>query len=222
MVAIFSREICSGPARSLRLNRPASVVCLRRHRAGNIPYYTLAGNSTTGASDPLHPSGGGASVPPVVGTVVKTFLCPSDPGTATAPAAGVVRGAYVLADAPGGKPEVLLLATGSEVALCLDAYERLKADGIKARVVSMPSWELFDDQPQEYRDRVLPPEVAARVSVEQASTFGWAKYVGATGRCIGMRSFGASAPLKDLTKKFGFTPEHVVAAAREQLRLPSR
>ena len=109
-------------------------------------------------------------------------------------------GAYVLADAPDGKPDVLLLATGSEVALCLEAYERLKAEGIKARVVSMPSWELFDDQPQEYRDRVLPPDVTARVSVEQASTFGWARYVGATGTSIGMRSFGASAPLKDLVR----------------------
>ena len=95
-----------------------------------------------------------------------------------ASASGVARGAYVLADAPDGKPDVLLLATGSEVALCLEAYEQLKAEGIKARVVSMPSWELFDDQPQEYRDHVLPPEVTARVSVEQASTFGWAKYVG--------------------------------------------
>jgi transketolase len=138
-----------------------------------------------------------------------------------APASGVARGAYVLADPPDGKPDVLLLATGSEVVLCLDAYERLKAEGIKARVVSMPSWELFDDQPQEYRDRVLPPNVTARVSVEQASTFGWAKYVGATGHSIGMRSFGASAPLKDLQKKFGFTPEQVVAAAKEQLR-PAR
>jgi transketolase len=135
-----------------------------------------------------------------------------------APASGLARGAYVLADASDGKPEVLLLATGSEVALCLEAYERLEADGVKARVVSMPSWELFDDQPPEYRDGVLPPAVTARVSVEQASTFGWAKYVGATGHSIGMRSFGASAPLKDLVKKFGFTPEHVVAAAREQLR----
>jgi transketolase len=134
-----------------------------------------------------------------------------------APAAGLIRGAYILADAPGAKPDVVLLATGSEVALCLEAYEQLKADRIKARVVSMPSWELFDDQPQEYRDRVLPPDVTARVSVEQASTFGWAKYVGATGQSIGMRSFGASAPLKDLVKKFGFTPEHVAAAAKEQL-----
>ncbi len=134
-----------------------------------------------------------------------------------ASAAGLARGAYVLADAPDGRPDVLLLASGSEVALCLHAYERLRAEGIKARVVSMPSWELFDDQPQEYRDRVLPPAVTARVSVEQASTFGWARYVGATGRSIGMRSFGASAPLKDLLKKYGFTPEDVVNAAREQL-----
>jgi len=133
-------------------------------------------------------------------------------------AAGVACGAYVLADAPGGKPDVLLLASGSEVVLCLEAYKQLKAEGVNARVVSMPSWELFDDQPQDYRDRVLPPEVRARVSVEQASTFGWSKYVGATGHSIGMRSFGASAPLKDLARKFGFTPEHVVAAAREQLK----
>jgi transketolase len=134
-----------------------------------------------------------------------------------ASAAGVARGAYVLADAPDGKPEVLLLGTGSEVALCLEAYERLKSEGIKARVVSMPSWELFDDQPREYREAVLPPTVTARVSVEQASTSGWTKYVGATGHSIGMRSFGASAPLKDLVKKFGFTAENVMAAARAQL-----
>src|SRR5262249_51955746 len=108
-----------------------------------------------------------------------------------AAASGVARGAYVLADPPDGKPNVLLLATGSEVVLCLEAYERLKAEGIKARVVSTPSWELFDDQPQDYRDNVLPPNVTARVSVEQASTFGWSKYVGATGHSIGMRSFGA-------------------------------
>src|SRR5262249_3241880 len=142
--------------------------------------------------------------------------------TKYAPASGVARGAYVLADAQGGKPDVLLLATGSEVALCVDAFERLKGEGVKARVVSMPSWELFDDQPGEDRKSVLPPDVTARVSVEQASTFGWAKYVGATGHCIGMRSFGASAPLKDLVKKFGFTPEHVVAAAKEQLRIAKR
>jgi transketolase len=134
-----------------------------------------------------------------------------------APASGVAQGAYILADAPDGKPDVLLLASGSEVTMCLEAHERLKAEGIKTRVVSMPSWELFDDQPQEYRDRVLPPEVTARVSVEEASTFGWARYVGATGHSLGMRSFGASAPLKDLVKTFGFTPEHIVTAAKAQL-----
>src|SRR5262249_43012696 len=128
-----------------------------------------------------------------------------------ASASGLARGAYVLADAPDRKPDVILLATGSEVVLCLDAHESLKKEGIKSRVVSMPSWELFDDQPREYRESVLPPTVKARVSVEQASTFGWAKYVGTTGHSIGMRSFGASAPLKDLIKKFGFTPEQVVA-----------
>jgi transketolase len=139
-----------------------------------------------------------------------------------AAAAGVARGAYVLAEAAGGKPDVLLLATGSEVVLCLEAHERLKADGIKSRVVSMPSWELFDDQPQDYRDSVLPPDVSARVSVEQASTFGGAKYDGAAGYSIGMRSFGASAPLKDLVKKFGFTTEHVVEAAQEQVKRAKR
>jgi transketolase len=139
-----------------------------------------------------------------------------------AAASGLARGAYVLADAPDGKPDVLLLATGSEVSLCLEACERLKAEGIKARVVSMPCWELFDDQPQEYRDRVLPPSVTARVSVEQASAFGWARYVGATGHSIGMRSFGASAPLKDLVKKFGFTSEQIVAAAMTQVQQTRR
>jgi transketolase len=134
-----------------------------------------------------------------------------------ASAAGVARGAYILADAPDRKPDVLLMASGSEVALCLQAHELLKGEKIKSRVVSMPSWELFDDQPQEYRDSVLPPDVTARVSVEQASRFGWAKYVGDKGHSIGMRSFGASAPLKDLVKKFGFSPELVASAAKEQL-----
>jgi transketolase len=137
--------------------------------------------------------------------------------TKYASAAGVSRGAYVLADADDGKPDVLLIGTGSEVALCLDAYEKLRAEGVKARVVSMPSWELFDDQPPEYRDGVLPPAVRARVSVEQASTFGWAKYVGEAGHSVGMRSFGASAPLKQLQHKFGFTVENVVEAARAQV-----
>jgi len=139
--------------------------------------------------------------------------------TKYAPASGVSRGAYVLADADGGTPDVILLAAGSEVALCLEAFETLRAEGLKVRVVSMPSWELFDEQPQEYRDSVLPPAVRARVSVEQAATFGWSKYVGDTGQSIGMRSFGASAPLKQLVRKFGFTVENVVEAAREQIRL---
>jgi len=134
-----------------------------------------------------------------------------------APAAGVAKGAYVLADTNGGKPQVLLLATGSEVSLCVNAYEQLKAEGIPARVVSMPSWELFEQQPREYRESVIPPGVTARVSVEQASTMGWERYVGLTGQCIGMTTFGASAPLKELQKKFGFTPEYVVAAVKEQL-----
>ncbi|HJT77728.1 MAG TPA: transketolase [Gemmataceae bacterium] len=134
-----------------------------------------------------------------------------------APASGLQKGAYVLADAPGGKPDVLLLATGSEVPLCVGAYERLAAEGIKARVVSMPSWEIFEHQPAEYRESVIPAAVKARVAVEQASTFGWNQYVGTTGAIIGMKTFGASAPLKELQKKFGFTVEQVAAAAKMQL-----
>ena len=132
-------------------------------------------------------------------------------------AAGVARGAYILADAEGGKPQVILMATGSEVYLCLDACEKLKVEGIRARVVSMPSWDLFEHQDQGYRDQVLPPDVTARVAVEMASTFGWAQYTGLKGRVIAMRTFGASAPLKDLQKKFGFTTEAVIQAARELL-----
>jgi transketolase len=135
--------------------------------------------------------------------------------TRYASASGVARGAYVLADAEGGRPEVILLSTGSEVPLCVEAFERLTAEGFRVRVVSMPSWELFEQQNQSYRDVVLPPEVTARVSVEQASTFGWQRYVGPTGRMVGMKTFGASAPLKELQKKFGFTVEHVVEAARD-------
>ena len=127
---------------------------------------------------------------------------------------GVAKGAYILADSTG-KPEVLLMASGSEVYLCVEAYEKLKAEGIRARVVSMPSWELFEHQSPEYRDSVIPPDVTARVSVEQASTFGWARYVGLTGERIGMKTFGASAPLKELQKKFGFTADNVVAAAKK-------
>ena len=137
--------------------------------------------------------------------------------TKYAAASGLAKGAYVLADPKDGAPEVLLLATGSEVSLCVAAHEQLAQEGIRSRVVSMPSWEIFESQPQEYRDAVLPPGVTARVSVEQASTFGWERYVGITGRMIGMKTFGASAPLKDLQKKFGFDPGNVVAAAKEQL-----
>ena len=132
-----------------------------------------------------------------------------------AAASGVAKGAYILADAPDAKPQVILIGTGSEVSLCVDAYEKLKGEGIKARVVSMPSWDLFEHQDQSYRDKVLPPEITARIAVEQASTFGWSPYVGSKGRVIGMRTFGASAPLKELQKKFGFTPDAVLAAARE-------
>jgi transketolase len=134
-----------------------------------------------------------------------------------ASAAGVARGAYVLAGTEGGRPEVVLLASGSEVALCVDAYEQLAREGIRARVVSLPSWELFEQQSQEYRDSVIPPEVTARVAVEQASTLGWARYAGTTGEIVGMHTFGVSAPLKELQRRFGFTPERVVAAARAQL-----
>ncbi len=134
-----------------------------------------------------------------------------------APASGVAKGAYVLADAPGGRPEVLLLATGSEVSICVQAYEMLAAEGIRARVVSMPSWELFEQQGREYRDSVLPPEVTARISVEQAATLGWDRYVGARGRIIGMETFGASAPMKDLLAKYGFLAENVAATARQLL-----
>jgi transketolase len=136
-----------------------------------------------------------------------------------APAAGVAQGAYVLADPPDGDPEVILIATGSEVAMTVQAYEQLTADGIRARVVSMPSMELFDKQPVTYRDQVLPPAVTARVSVEKGTTFGWDRWVGPNGAIIGMSTFGASAPLKVLQAKFGFTPQHIVATARAQLGL---
>lgn len=130
---------------------------------------------------------------------------------------GVAKGGYILADAEGGKPDVILIATGSEVGLCVAAYEKLKAEGVKARVVSLPSWELFEQQPDEYRASVLPPAVKARVAVEQASTFGWARYIGTEGAVIAMKTFGASAPLKELQKKFGFEPDAVVKAAKEQV-----
>jgi transketolase len=134
-----------------------------------------------------------------------------------APATGVARGAYVLADPPGGNPEVIVIASGSELSLAVEAHGKLLAEGVRSRVVSMPSWEIFDHQTQEYRDSVLPPTVKARVAVEQASTFGWERYVGSSGHVIGMTTFGASAPLKALQEKFGFEPDRIAAAAKELL-----
>jgi transketolase len=135
-----------------------------------------------------------------------------------ASAEGVRKGAYVLADADAGqKPQVLLLATGSEVSICVEVYEKLKGEGIAARVVSMPSWDIFEAQDVAYQDSVLPPDVAARVCVEQAAELGWDRYVGRFGTKVVMRTFGASAPLADLKRKFGFTPEHVYDAAKRQI-----
>jgi transketolase len=134
------------------------------------------------------------------------------------PALGLAHGAYVLADTPGGAPEVILIASGSEVSLALNAHEALLADGVHSRVVSMPSWDIFDGQTREYQDSVLPPSVTARIAVEQASTFGWERYVGASGHVIGMKTFGASAPLKELQRKFGFEPDRIVMLAKELVR----
>lgn len=134
-------------------------------------------------------------------------------------AAGLARGGYILADPPNGDPEVVLLATGSEVHVALGAFNQLTAEGVRARVVSLPCWELFERQPRAYHDEVLPPQVTARVAIEQATTFGWERFVGLTGTVIGMDTFGASAPLKALVTKFGFTPEGVVRVAKQQIAL---
>src|SRR6185436_11953657 len=134
-----------------------------------------------------------------------------------ASASGLARGAYVLADTSRAKPEVILIASGSEVILAVEAHEKLIAEGIRSRVVSMPSWEIFEEQSEEYQASVLPPTIKARVAVEQASTLGWERYVGRSGHIIGMKTFGASAPLKELQKKFGFEPARVIAAAKQQL-----
>ena len=146
--------------------------------------------------------------------VLSRQAIPTLDRTKYAASSGTAKGAYVLADAPGGKPDVILIGTGSELSLCVDAYEKLKAEGIKARVVSMPSQEIFEQQDAAYKESVLPASVTARVSVEMAATFGWERYVGLKGRKIGMHRFGASAPLKDLLKFFGFTVDNVVAEAR--------
>ena len=149
--------------------------------------------------------------------VLTRQAMPTFDRTKYAPATGVARGAYVLAEAPGGKPDVILMGSGSEVSLCVEAGEKLNAAGIRVRVVSMPSWELFEKQDAAYKESVLPSNVTARVSVEMASLFGWERYVGPKGKMIGMCSFGASAPLKDLLKKFGIQADRVVEAAREVL-----
>jgi transketolase len=134
-----------------------------------------------------------------------------------APASGLAKGGYVLADAAGGRPDVLLIGTGSELSLCVGAYEKLAGEGVKARVVSLPSWELFERQPREYRDSVIPPGVKARVCVEMAAAFGWERYAGPAGAIFAMRTFGTSAPVKDVVKHFGFTADAVYKAAKEQL-----
>jgi transketolase len=152
-----------------------------------------------------------------VALVLTRQAVPTFDRTKYAAASGTARGAYVLADAPGGKPDVILMATGSEVSLCVEAYERLKEEGVAARVVSMPSWEIFEQQDAAYKESVLPSSVMARVSVEMAATFGWERYVGIRGRMMGMHRFGASAPLKDLLKFFGFTADAVVAEARKAM-----
>jgi len=141
-----------------------------------------------------------------------------------ASAAGVAKGAYVLADArpAGADPELILMGTGSEVQLCLAAYEQLSAEGRRVRVVSMPSWEIFEQQAAEYRESVLPSRVTTRISVEAGSTIGWSRYVGPAGKSIGMTTFGASAPAKDVFKKFGFTPENVIAVAKDLLATTKR
>ena len=149
--------------------------------------------------------------------VLSRQAMPTFDRTKFAPASGVAKGAYVLSDAPGGKPDVILIGTGSEVGLCVASQDMLAAEGIKARVVSIPSWELFEEQDAAYKESVLPAAVTARVSVEMASAFGWERYTGSKGKIVGMRTFGASAPLKDLLKKFGFTVENVVAAAKQSL-----
>jgi transketolase len=152
-----------------------------------------------------------------VAFVLSRQALPTLDRTKYASAAGVEKGGYVLADAPDENPEVLLIATGSEVSLCVQAFEQLSSEGIRARVVSLPSWELFTRQSQDYRDSVLLPSITARVAVEQASTLGWERFVGPQGRIIGMSTFGTSAPLKDVQRKFGFLSESVAEAAKRVL-----
>ena len=152
-----------------------------------------------------------------VAMVLSRQNLPTLDRTKYAPASGVARGAYVLSDAADGQPKVILIGTGSELFLCVDAYEKLKQEGIAARVVSMASWELFDEQDQAYRDSVLPPSVSARVAVEAGIKQGWEKYLGPAGQFVGMKSYGASAPGAVLAKHFGFTVDNVIAHAKTAL-----
>jgi transketolase len=152
-----------------------------------------------------------------VGLVLTRQKLPVLDRTVLAPASGLAQGAYILAEVGEFPPEVILIATGSEVSLALDAHQRLVKEGIRSRVVSMPCWELFDAQQQQYRDAVLPPNVRARVSIEAASPFGWERYVGPGGAIIGVNRFGASAPGPVVMREFGFTSEHVAMVAKETL-----
>jgi transketolase len=152
-----------------------------------------------------------------VALILSRQACATIDRSKYAPATGVAKGAYVLCGDPRATPEVIFIGTGSEVQMCVEAYEKLTAEGVSARVVSMPSWELFEHQSEEYKDSVLPAAVQNRISVEQASTYGWSQYVRNPAGRIGMKTFGASAPLKELQKKFGFTPEAIIAVAHEML-----
>src|SRR5262249_42013478 len=154
-----------------------------------------------------------------IALILTRQALPTFDRTRYAPASGLAKGAYVLADPADGQPDVLLMASGSEVSLCVTAVEPLAAVGIRARVVSMPSWELFEQQTQAYRDSVLPPSIRARVAVEQASTLGWTRYAGETGAVLGMTTFGMSAPLAVLQREFGFTTEHVITLAPPQVAI---
>ena len=152
-----------------------------------------------------------------VGLVLTRQKLPVLDRTTLAPSAGTARGAYVLIDAGEGLPELILIATGSEVSLALEAHRQLVSEGVRSRVVSMPSWELFETQSAEYRQAVLPPAVHARVSVEAGSPFGWERYVGPRGAIIGVDRFGASAPGPEVMARYGFSVEHVVATAKAVL-----
>ena len=152
-----------------------------------------------------------------MGLILTRQKLPTLDRTTLAPAAGVAQGGYVLAETKGAAPELILIATGSEVSLALEAHQRLVKEGVRSRVVSMPSWELFEAQPRSYRDAVLPPAVVARVSVEAASPFGWERYVGLSGAIIGVNKFGASAPGPTVMKEYGFTVDHVIEVAKSVL-----